>query len=165
MAELLGLAERYKIPVRQIGRGESIEIAGIPIDVLWPVPTKAAVGSDNNSSLLMRMTHGENTFLFTGDIEREPEAALLADGASLTADIVKVPHHGSRTSSTEPFVNTVTPRLAVIPIGNRSMFGHPHPEVVERWRSIGAEVRTSGSKGTLSVFSDAEALSWSTFQP
>ena len=142
-----------------------MEIGGVQIDILWPVRSTASTGSDNNSSLVMRLTHGATTFLFTGDIEKEAEAALLADGATITADVVKVPHHGSRTSSTEEFVNAVRPKLAVIPVGNRSMFGHPHPEVVERWRSIGAETQTTGSKGTLSVISDGRALSWTTFRP
>jgi len=165
MSELLDLANRHSILVRRIGRADAMEIGGVRIDVLWPVPSVEAVGSDNNSSLVMRIIHGDNTFLFTGDIEREAEASLLMAGASLNASVVKVPHHGSRTSSTEEFVRAVNPRLAVIPIGNRSMFGHPHPEVVERWRATGAEVMTTGLKGTVFVVSDGRSLVRTTFRP
>ena len=165
MAELLTLAGRYNVAVRPISRGGSMDIGGVKVDILWPPHSENAIGSDNNSSLVMRLTHGDNTFLFTGDIEKEAEAGLLSDGAPLQASVVKVPHHGSRTSSTQGFVNAVRPILAVIPVGNRSMFGHPHPEVVDRWRSIGAETETTGSHGTLSVVSDGTSLSWSVFRP
>ena len=166
MAELLVLADRFSIPVRQIGGGESKDIAGVRIDVLWPPGSSKPMGSDNNSSLVMRLTHGENTFLFTGDIEQAAEAALVAErSALLNADVVKVPHHGSRTSSTAEFVTNVRPTIAVIPVGNRSIFGHPHPEVVERWRSIGARTHTTGSKGTLTVISDGKSISAATFLP
>lgn len=165
MAELLTLAGRYNVAVRPISRGGSMDIGGVKVDILWPPHSENAIGSDNNSSLVMRLTHGDNTFLFTGDIEKEAEAGLLSDGAPLQASVVKVPHHGSRTSSTQGFVNAVRPILAVIPVGNRSMFGHPHPEVVDRWRSIGAETETTGSHGTLSVESDGTSLSWSVFRP
>ena len=165
MAELLTVAKRYNIPIRQIGRSETMEISGVKIDVLWPPRSDEAVGSDNNSSLVMRLTHGDNTFLFTGDIEKEAEAQLLIDQTPLNANVVKVPHHGSRTSSTIDFVSAVRPTLAVIPVGNRSLFGHPHPEVVERWSVAGAETQTTGSHGTISVISDGVTMSWTTFRP
>lgn len=165
MADLLGLAKRYSVPIQQIGQGESMEIGGARIDVLWPLRTSEPLGSDNNSSVVMRLTHRDNTFLFTGDIEQVAEAALLARDSLLHAEVVKVPHHGSRTSSTKEFVNAVRPKLAILPVGNRSMFGHPHSEVVERWRSMGAETRTTGSKGTLTVISDGNSLDLTAFLP
>ncbi|MDI1243709.1 MAG: ComEC/Rec2 family competence protein, partial [bacterium] len=166
MDGLLTLAKLFSVPVRQVGRGESIHVGGaVRIDMLWPLPTSEPLGSDNNSSLVMRLIHGTNTFLFTGDIEQEAEAGLLAEGSVLRADVIKVPHHGSRTSSTKEFVDAVRPKLAIIPVGNRSMFGHPHLEVVERWRAAGAETRTTGRKGTLTVLSDGNSLDFTTFLP
>ena len=163
MAELMAAANRYSVPVRQIGKGEVIEIGGTRIDVLWPIASSEPAGSDNNSSLVLRLTFGQKTFLFTGDIEKEAEAELA--GSPLRADLVKVPHHGSRTSSTEGFVNIVRPRIAIIPVGKRSMFGHPHPEVAERWLRAGAEVATTGSKGTITITTDGNILTIQTFQP
>lgn len=162
MAELLTAAARYSINLRQLGRGERLDIAGVSIDVLWPPATLEPVGSDNNSSLVMRFAFGETRFLFTGDIEKEAEAELLKNSELLKADVVKVPHHGSRTSSTLEFANASSPKLAIIPVGNRSIFGHPHPEVVERWRTLGSEVRTTGERGTITLLSDGKALKIST---
>jgi competence protein ComEC len=76
---------------------------------------------------------------------------------------VKVAHHGSRTSSTEAFVAAARPSLAIISVGRTSMFGHPHRDVVERWRAGGAEVMTTGQRGTISVVTDGRVLSVSTF--
>jgi competence protein ComEC len=163
MAELMASAKRYSVPVRQVGKGDVFEVGGVRVEILWPVASGEPVGSDNNSSLVLLMSFGDRRFLFTGDIEREAEAGLV--GLPLKADLVKVPHHGSRTSSTEEFVGAVSSRLAVIPVGRRSTFGHPHPEVVERWRKVGAEVRTTGSRGTITVKTDGNTLILETFQP
>jgi competence protein ComEC len=163
MAELMSVANRHSVPVRQIGMGKVLELGGTRIDVLWPIASSEPIGSDNNASLVLRLTYGLKTFLFTGDIEKEAEAELV--GPAVRADLIKIPHHGSRTSSTDAFVNAVRPRIAVIPVGRRSMFGHPHPEVVERWRRAGAEVLTTGSKGSITVESDGNTLTFRTFQP
>src|SRR5690606_25009676 len=125
MAELLSLADSRSVPVRRLAKGDRYEISGVTMDVLWPASTQA-MGSDNNSSLVLRFLFGDRSFLFTGDIEKEAEAEILASGVLLRSDVVKVPHHGSRTSSTPEFVNAISPKLAVIPVGRRSMFGHPH---------------------------------------
>jgi competence protein ComEC len=101
---------------------------------------------------------GERAILLTGDIEKEAEAQVVGTNKELHVDLVKVAHHGSRTSSTAGFVQATTPRFAIIPVGRASMFGHPHPEVVERWRQIGAEVLTTGRSGTISMTSDGQEL-------
>lgn len=163
MAELLSAAKRYSVPVRKIGKGDVLEIGGVWMDVLWPAASTEPFGSDNNSSLVLRIAFGERTFLFTGDVEKEAEAKII--GPQLRSDLVKVPHHGSRTSSTQEFVNAVSPKIAVIPVGRRSMFGHPHTEVVERWQKAGAKVTTTGSKGTIAVKTDGNSLIVETFQP
>jgi competence protein ComEC len=74
-----------------------------------------------------------------------------------------VPHHGSRTSSTDAFVNAVRPRIAVIPVGRRSMFGHPHPEVVERWKATSPTVLTTGKNGTITITTDGRSIELSSF--
>ena len=99
----------------------------------------------------------------TGDIEKEAEAALVRSGSNLSVDVVKVPHHGSKTSSTAGFVSLVRPQLAVISVGLTSMFGHPRPEVVDRWKSIGAEVMTTGRKGTITLSTDGKNLEIRTY--
>ncbi len=81
----------------------------------------------------------------------------------LQTDLIKVAHHGSRTSSTQEFINAVKAKVAVISVGRESSFGHPHEEVVERWRRAGAKVLTTGENGTISVSTDGQDLQLKTF--
>ena len=102
----------------------------------------------------------------TGDIESGAEGAILRgvdDKQELHSDVVKVAHHGSKTSSTAAFVNATHPGLAVISVGQTSMFGHPHKEVVERWQAEGAKVLITGKSGTITVMTDGRKLEVTTF--
>jgi competence protein ComEC len=94
---------------------------------------------ENDASLVLRVTHGRTSFLLAGDVEAAAEAALVARGG-LASDVVKVPHHGSRTSSGHAFTRATSPRWAVISRGAGNRYGFPHAESVERWRGAGAEV-------------------------
>jgi competence protein ComEC len=110
----------------------------------------------NDASLVLRVTHGAAAFLFPGDVEARGEEAALARGG-LRADVVKVPHHGSRTSSSAAFVAAVSPRFAVVSVGRRNPHGFPHPEVVARWRSAGAAVLRT-DEGAVRFLSDGRAV-------
>jgi competence protein ComEC len=90
-----------------------------------------------------------HTVLLTGDIERSAEAELVERGGVARADIVLVPHHGSRTSSTAAFVSATRPRWALVPSGHRNRWGFPKPDVVERWQSAGAEVLVGSATGAI----------------
>ena len=152
------------VPLEIVGAGDVIQVGNVLIDVVWPRPIQTADSpSRNNDSLVLRVRFGEKSFLFTADIEKEAEAALVNTGLGLKTDVVKVPHHGSRTSSTEQFVVAARPTLAVISVGRHSIFGHPHKEVVERWRASGAQVITTGAKGTISLVTDGRTISVNTF--
>ena len=161
--ELLAVAKKNAIPIVQVGRGDAFEFEGTKVETLWPIRSNEQAGSDNNASLVLRLIFGENEFLFTGDIEKETETELLSSGTKLSADVVKVPHHGSRTSSTAEFVNAVRPRVAVIPVGRRSMFGHPHLEVVDRWKAVSPTVLTTGQNGTITISTDGRSIELSSF--
>jgi competence protein ComEC len=113
--------------------------------------------------LLLRF--GDRGLLLTGDIEKEGEASVLKEGITARSDVVKVAHHGSKTSSTAAFVSMTHPSLAIISVGRHSRFGHPNMEVVERWRASGAEVMTTGQRGTITVVTDGRGLNLSTFVP
>jgi competence protein ComEC len=89
--------------------------------------------------------------LITGDIERRGESAVVAQPASLAADVVVVPHHGSATSSSLPFVTAVGARFAIVSAGYANRWGFPRPEVRERWRQSGAAVVATGDAGAVSV--------------
>lgn len=131
-AEALGsLAE--PTPLRP---GDVWERAGVRFELLG-----GADGTleENDASLVLLVRHGGTAFLFPGDVEEAGEAVAVAAGG-LSSDVVKVAHHGSRRSSTAPFVDAVRPRFAVVTYGRGNRFGFPHPEALERWRGAGAEI-------------------------
>ena len=155
-------ARETGVPIETISAGDVMRIGNVAFEVLWPPPTSEAP-SRNNDSLVLRLRAGERAFLFTGDIEKDAEAAMLKAGTDLRSDVVKVPHHGSRTSSTALFVSGTAAPLAIISVGRTSIFGHPNKEVVERWRASGAQVMTTGEKGTITVVTDGRDLKIGTF--
>ena len=123
----------------------------------------ARAASSNDDSLVLRVSYGRRCFLLTGDIEARSERALVAAADPLRCDVVKVAHHGSRTSSTESFVAAASPAVAVVSVGTESPYGHPHPEVLKRWREGAANVLTTGVRGTITVSTDGEDLKLETF--
>jgi competence protein ComEC len=163
-ARFASTLQHERVPVELIARGDSLRFGAVTIDVLWPVPTgDANAASGNEDSIVLRLRYGEKVFLLTGDIENKTEAMLTRFPEELRCDVVKVAHHGSKTSSTETFVRAARPSLAVVPVGLDSSYGHPHKEIVERWRASGAEVLTTGQRGTISVSTDGRDLKIETF--
>jgi competence protein ComEC len=141
--------------LQTVHAGDVIRFGEVEVRVLWPPP---GTDSSNDDSVVLKIQFRERSLLLTGDIEKKTEAALTTVAADLHADIVKVAHHGSRTSSTEAFVSATRPRFAIISVGQDSMFGHPHAEVVERWKQAGAEVLTTGQCGMITVITDGTNL-------
>ena len=152
------------VPIEQVGAGDVLRFGSVRAEVLWP-PASADSNAPyrNNDGLVLRLRYGEKTFLFMADVEKETESALLKSGVDWHADVIKVAHHGSRTSSIQPFVAATHPSFAMISVGRTSIFGHPHKEVIERWRASGAQVMTTGQSGTISVISHGRNLDVSTF--
>ncbi|MEN3325837.1 MAG: competence protein ComEC [Acidobacteriota bacterium] len=146
-----------------IEAGDVIYFGDVAVSVLWP--PAGGEKSTNNDSIVLRIQYGERSILLTGDIEQAAERSLLASKQQLHADVIKVAHHGSKTSSTEAFVAATNPQFAIISVGRTSRFGHPHQEVVERWQSSGATVLTTGYSGTITITTDGHALNLKTFQP
>jgi competence protein ComEC len=152
------------VPVERIGAGDTMRFGEVTAQVLWPTASSdERASSRNNDSVVLRFNFGENSILFTGDVEKEAELAMLADGLDLRSNIVKVAHHGSKTSSVESFVGATRPSTAIISVGRSSIFGHPNKDVVERWRASGAQVMTTGEKGTISVVTDGHNLQVNTY--
>ncbi len=134
------------------------------LHVLWPVYSEDAENGEprrsqgdpilsvNDNSLVVRLEVGGRNVLFAGDIEAEAEKLLVSRyGAWLQSDIVKVPHHGSRTSSTESFVHALQPEVAVISCGRANRFGFPAVEVEERWKHYGGVVVRTDKVGSVTV--------------
>jgi len=144
-----------------IEAGDVIRFGDVEVSVLWP--PAGGNTSTNNDSIALRLRLGERSILLTGDIEQAAETALLTSPQQLRADVVKVPHHGSKTSSTEGFVSATKPAFAIISVGRNSRFGHPHKEVVDRWQANGATVLTTGNCGTITITTDGHDLTISKF--
>jgi len=107
----------------------------------------ARSGKPNAMSCVLRVAGGGRSVLLTGDIEREQESALVVAGAALKSDVLVVPHHGSRTSSSAAFLDAVRPRIAVFQAGYRNRFGHPAADVVERYRERGVAIVATAACG------------------
>lgn len=133
------------------------EWEGVSFRVLHPAGDMA--GADNDMSCVLRIEAGDFSVLLAGDIEAGAEAQLVREQkAALTADIVLVPHHGSRTSSTKAFIRAVAPRLAVVGAGHGNQWNFPKPDVVKRWRAQGAQLLETGAQGCISVTLDGEFM-------
>ncbi len=125
---------------RSLERGEEANAGNLRIQVLHPYRGFSTFGdneatAENNDSLVVRVA-GQKSFLFTGDTAREAEEDMLHLGAWLKSDVIKVSHHGSRTSSAEDFLDAVSPGIAVISVGRDNPYGHPHEETMERFQWV-----------------------------
>lgn len=112
----------------------------------------------NNYSIGIRLLHGENSFLFIGDAEEEAEQDMLFNGMELSADVLKVAHHGSRSSSSWEFINAVNPTYAVISCGINNAYGHPSAETLNTLRSAGITVYRTDEKGSIVATSDGYGI-------
>lgn len=158
--ELAAIVERLRARgtrVRSPPVGTVLKQSGVSLSILAPAPgpdglaTIEPVFSPNDNSLVARIDFAGRRLLFTGDLEEEGEQELIErhDRRELSADIVKVGHHGSATSSTRAFVDAIQPSYAVISCGRSNRFGFPAKSVVTSWRAIGAEVIRTDRNGTI----------------
>ncbi len=139
---------------RRCAAGESWQWDGVRFEFLHPA---APAARRNDASCVLRVSTAGGSMLLTGDIERAAERELIERNPK--ADILLVPHHGSRTSSTAPFIAAVAPRWAIVPVGHRSRFGHPNAEVLERYRAAGVRVVRTDQDGAVSILLDKDSVS------
>jgi len=152
------------LPVWRLKRGDDLVIDGARVEVLSPpIQTEAMLLSENDQSLVLRVSFGHRSFLLTGDIEREAEEMLVSSASDLRADVLKVAHHGSKTSSTEEFLERVKPQHAVISVAEHSPFGHPHPEALARLQTTSANIWRTSECGAITISSDGSDLRVETF--
>ncbi len=133
---------------------------GAKLEVIWPDPQRPLAGtrSDlNSNSVITRLTHGEDCFLFTGDAEEPTEAALVAGGLE-QCDVLKVAHHGSRHSSGEAFLAAVRPSIALISVGVDNRYEHPGGEALARLTAVGATVYRTDLDGEIVVISTGKGV-------
>lgn len=139
--------------------GRALTLGRAQLEVLAPCPGFDFTREANDNSFVLRVTHGRMRFLLTGDVEREAEADLVARGVALRSEVLKVGHHGSRSSSTQAFLAAVAPTLAVISAGRGNQFGHPHAEVVER---LGKRLLRTDLDGGIEFLSDGSRVRFRT---
>ncbi len=121
-------------------------------------PLKGDYPETNDYSIVTKIEYVENSFLFTGDIEREAEMDLVEAGFNLKSDVLKVAHHGSSTSSTLEFLKEVTPDYSVISLGKDNSYGHPHKEILERLNTIGTKILRTDELGDIVIQSDGKNI-------
>ena len=130
---------------------------GLYLDILLPVINKKGM-SAHDEMVVARLVYGNNSFLLTGDMEDNLESFLLSFGGSIKSDVLKVGHHGSKTSTSEKFLGLVNPGLAIISAGKNNKYGHPHQEVTERLAKFEIPALRTDKKGTITIKSDGEKI-------
>ena len=120
--------------------GDTILIGDVTFHILWPIEKQIEENQLNNNAMVMKLQYKSFSMLFTGDIEEIAEKKILslysANLESLKATVLKVAHHGSKSSSTEAFIKAVNSKIAIIGVGENNMFGHPSDEILERLKSF-----------------------------
>ena len=140
------------------------EIGGVRVHILHPPCGQTGLDT-NDASLVLRLSHGEVDILFSGDVEAVGEGILLTTPAPLQSEILKVPHHGSRSSSTRPFLEAVSPEIAIASLGYQNRFRFPAPEVVGRYEQQGTTLLRTDQVGAVTVRSDGKSYRVETFLP
>jgi competence protein ComEC len=158
-------ARAQNVRILALQSGYSFDFGGAHIEVISP-PADYQPGDSpvNNDSLALRITYGQRSVLLTGDMEKPMERSALAGGEPLRADILKVGHHGSNTSSIDPFLDAVSPTFAVISDGFENTFRHPHPLVLERLTAHHVRIARTDMDGEVTFRTDGRRISMETFR-
>jgi competence protein ComEC len=156
--EIVAAAAHRGLPVTRLGKGDRFSAAGLSFEVLHPGAWSYPRSKENNGSLVLKVGLGGRTVLLTGDVEGPAEADLLAEGGDLAADVLKVPHHGSRTSTGPAFLSAVAPRVALVGVGRHNRFGHPSPEVMERLKAARVRVFRTDRDGEVALTFDGRRI-------
>lgn len=151
------LQDRLDRPPARVAAGTTFTLGNLVIEVLWP-PDDLSGGNPNDGSVVLRLTYGDVVVLLTGDIQGGTQRQLL-ERNSMAATVLKVPHHGSRTSS-PGFLDAVSPTIAVIQAGEDNRFGHPHPEVLQALE--GSRILRTDLHGRITIRTDGQAIRIST---
>lgn len=152
MTNLINLAKNKKINIIVVEKGDIIKIDNeTKLEIFFPNRENVVSANKiNNNSLVFKLIYQNFSMLFTGDIEKEGEEALLKnDVNNLKSDILKVAHHGSKTSSTEKFIKAVNPQIALISVGKDNLFGHPSNEVIKRFESYNVKILRTDLNGEI----------------
>ncbi|WP_309708354.1 ComEC/Rec2 family competence protein [Armatimonas sp.] len=163
MSQLRAAWKARDITVHTARRGQSFDLGkGVRLEILHPAePLLSGTRSDdNNNSIVARLVYGKARILFTADAEQEAEESLLKSGLDLSADVLKVGHHGSRGSTSERFLRTVEPKTAILSCGRNNRFGHPHTETLARLKTCHVQPFRTDQQGAILFETDGTQLSF-----
>jgi competence protein ComEC len=157
---LLRMVEAGRIPYRTARAGVTVDLeAGVRLDVLYPPEPIPRLEGDpvHAGSVVARLTYGQTAMLLAGDAEGPAEQYLIDQGATLLAQVLKVGHHGSRTSTMRALVDRVRPQVALISAGADNVFGHPHPDTLQTLAAAGVRVLRTDQDGAINLTSNGRA--------
>ena len=160
---LVRQARRHGVPISHEAQGTQFAWAGVKGEILWPADPTPAGEASNDDSLVLRLQDGAVRFLLPGDIQERVEDGLVRDHAPVSAQFLKVPHHGSKTSSTEMFLAAVAPQVAVASVGESNPFGHPAEAIVERYRRAGVRLLRTDRDGAVTALTDGRQMTVHSF--
>jgi competence protein ComEC len=135
----------------------SNQIGGVKLEIVYPNEINPKRGINDNC-LVLQMTYGKTSFLFTGDIERKAEEVIVDLPQALQANVLKIPHHGSKTSSSVPFIEKVSPQYAVVSLDENNWFNLPHPGTLEKYQRRGITLFRTDRHGAVTFYSDGETV-------
>lgn len=150
--QVLCSAEKNNIPVFYAAEGDTFLSGDVIIECLYPY--YGMEHEENSTSLVLKIKYGDTSVLFTGDIEEQDEEYLL--DSDIDCDIIKIAHHGSKTSSTYEFLNKTGADIAVIEADDNNIYGFPHKEVVDRLNELGMDIYVTGQDGAVTVYDNGE---------
>lgn len=130
------------------------------LEILWPseILEGREFKDSNNTSIVAKLVFDENSFLFTGDIYSSAERKLIEKKKDIDCDVLKISHHGSKTSNSEEFIESVSPQYAIISVGKNNSYGHPHQEVLDTLTEYGITILRTDKDGDIKIISDGKYL-------
>lgn len=167
--EVLTAIQDKGLKIKEAKAGLKLELGSmeatspqISAEILAPISSQYE--DMNNYSAVLRLVYGQSTFLFVGDAESVSEKELLTSSSDLKADVLKVGHHGSNSSTTQEFLNKVSPKYAVISVGRDNTYGHPTPSTLDRLKKSGVEVYRTDELGTIVSESNGTEITFKNYK-
>ena len=153
----MSIVKDKKINVKIVKQGDKIKIEkNLYFDILWPIEEQIQENVLNNNALVFKLQYNDFSMLFTGDIEEIAEEKILTlygkNVEKLKSTVLKIAHHGSKTSTTEEFLKVVNPKICLIGVGENNMFGHPADEIIKRLEEFGLQIFRTDENGEISIY-------------
>lgn len=159
-SDVLLAIENKKYKITTVGMGGSFTLGDATFEILSPVKGQPYVNSNNNS-IILRLDYYNNSFLFMGDAEYQPQQVIYYDEElNAKADLIKVPHHGANSSYMKAFYDEVNPEYAVISVGKGNDYGHPHEDVLNDFKNRGVKLFRTDEQGTIIAVSDGNSITF-----